>query len=78
MEGPVGELALERLALGEVLEQEPHLQKGAGLVADGVDERLEPARPGLGPLRLEQQGRRGNRAADGPALLEVGDEPHGA
>jgi hypothetical protein len=45
VEGPVGELVFERLALGEVLDHEPHLQKGAGPVADGVDERLEPARP---------------------------------
>jgi hypothetical protein len=77
VEGPVGELVLERLALGEVLEHEPHLQKGPGLVADGVDERLEPARPGLGPPRLEQQGRSANHAA-GPTLLEVRNEPHGA
>jgi hypothetical protein len=77
VEGPVGELVLESLALGEVLEHEPHLQEGAGLVADGVDECLEPARPGLGLPRLDRQGGSANRAV-GPALLEVRDEPRGA
>ena len=70
----MGEPVLERLALGEVLEHEPHLQEGPVLAPDRVDERPEPALLGLG-RRLAEQERRGHLAVLS-ALFEVGGKTH--
>jgi hypothetical protein len=77
VEGSVGELVLERLSLGEVLEHQPHLKQSPGLVSDGEDESPEPARSRPVRLRLAEQQRCGQLALV-PGLFEVGGEPHGA
>ena len=71
----MGELVLEPLALGEVLEHEPHLEQGPVFVTDGIDVRPEPARLRLG-RRLTEQQRRGQLATV-PALFKIGGEPQG-
>jgi hypothetical protein len=76
VEGLMGELILERFTLGEVLEHEPYLQQSLGLVPDGIDERLQPARPRLG-RRLAEQNWRGHLAVL-PTLFKVWGKPHGA
>src|SRR5829696_5828784 len=76
VEGLMGELVLERLTLGEVLQHEPYLQQSPTLVSYGIDERLKPAGPRLVRLRLAEQKRRGHRRVS-PTLFDVGGEPHG-
>src|SRR5829696_9451560 len=76
VEGLMDELVLERLTLGEVLEHEPYLQQSPGLIPDGIDERLQPARPRLG-RHLAEQNWRGHLAVL-PTLFNVRGKPHGA
>src|SRR5215213_2122495 len=63
------ELILERPTIGEVLEHEPNLQQSPGLVPDGIDESLQPARLRLG-RRLAEQYWRGHLAVL-PTLFNV-------